>query len=265
MLRRPEGELAYDVAGDGPLMICSPDVGDLRGSYRTFAARMVQEGFRVATLDLRGHGGSSTGWATYGEDQLAGDLLALADDLSPGPVVLVGNCVGAGAALRVAAVRPDRVAALVLLNPEIEPGPAGLMAKMRSRLAVSPMVGRKMWTRYWQRLHVRRPADLPQRQRDLTATLSEPGRFEALLATRSDDPPPTGLYLHRVVCPVLVIMGEADPAVADPALQAQTVAEHLGGPARVLVIPGVGHYPQAEVPEIAAGQTSTFLRTLARL
>ncbi len=28
-LRRPEGRIAYDVAGDGPLVVCLPGMGDL--------------------------------------------------------------------------------------------------------------------------------------------------------------------------------------------------------------------------------------------
>ena len=56
MLRRPEGRVAYDVEGSGPLVVCLPAMGELRSSYRHLTPLLVEAGFRVATLDLRGHG-----------------------------------------------------------------------------------------------------------------------------------------------------------------------------------------------------------------
>ena len=34
LLDRPEGRIAYDVAGSGPLVVCVPGMGELRSSYR---------------------------------------------------------------------------------------------------------------------------------------------------------------------------------------------------------------------------------------
>ena len=64
-IQRPEGRLAYDVTGtaSGPLVICVPGMGELRQSYRLLAPLLVEEGCRVVTLDIRGHGDSD---ATFG-------------------------------------------------------------------------------------------------------------------------------------------------------------------------------------------------------
>ena len=40
-LSRPEGRLAYDVAGTGPLVVCSPAMGELRASYRHLVPLLV--------------------------------------------------------------------------------------------------------------------------------------------------------------------------------------------------------------------------------
>jgi pimeloyl-ACP methyl ester carboxylesterase len=270
-LRRSDGHLAYDVRGQGPVVICTPGAGDLRSGFAAYAGRLSQEGYRVATADLRGHGGSSVGWHEYSGQHVADDLLALADHLSADPVVLVSGGSSAGAAIMVAAVRPDRVAALVLFNPELLRGPASRNWALLHRLPGTPRLARRLWSRHWKNLHVRRPGDLGRRRAELDANLAEPGRFDAVRSLRANftatvqgDPAgPAGL-LPYVTCPVLVMMGEDDPDAAEPDLHAQAIVEHLGGPARVLLVPDVGHFPQAEVPEVAASQTSAFLRSYAR-
>jgi alpha-beta hydrolase superfamily lysophospholipase len=58
MLERDEGRIGYEVAGDGPLVVCLPGVGELRSRYRYTVPALAGAGFRVATMDLRGHGDS---------------------------------------------------------------------------------------------------------------------------------------------------------------------------------------------------------------
>ena len=59
-LDHANGRIAYDVIGAGPLVICVPSMGDVRGEYRFLAPRLAQAGYRVVTMDVRGHGESST-------------------------------------------------------------------------------------------------------------------------------------------------------------------------------------------------------------
>ena len=56
------GRLAYDDQGSGPLVICIPSMGDMRQEYRFLAPLLVEAGYRVVTLDVRGHGESSVKW-----------------------------------------------------------------------------------------------------------------------------------------------------------------------------------------------------------
>ena len=122
MLQRPEGRIAYDVAGEGPLVVCLPGMGELRSSYRHLTPLLLQAGFRVATLDLRGHGDSEATFTAYDDEALASDALALVDELG-GPAYIVGNSMGAGAAVIAAADRPDAVLGLVLVGPFVRNPP----------------------------------------------------------------------------------------------------------------------------------------------
>jgi len=72
----------------------------------------------VAAPDLIGHGRSS--WAApWTIDANVAALAALLEHQAEGPVVVVAHSFGSAVALHLAAAHPDRVAALVLLDPTI--------------------------------------------------------------------------------------------------------------------------------------------------
>jgi lipase len=72
----------------------------------------------VAAPDLIGHGRSS--WAApWTIDANVTALAALLEHQAEGPVVVVGHSFGGAVAVHLAAAHPDRVAALVLLDPAI--------------------------------------------------------------------------------------------------------------------------------------------------
>ena len=134
--------------GDGPLVICIPGMGDLRSTYRFLVPTLVAAGYRVATMDLRGHGESSCVFESYDDEALASDVIALAESLG-GPAVLIGNSMGAGAAVIAAAARPDLVTksgpdrtlctqldTFPGRSPRDAPGPAPPLGSLR--LAVFP-------------------------------------------------------------------------------------------------------------------------------
>jgi pimeloyl-ACP methyl ester carboxylesterase len=120
-LDRPEGMVAYEVMGDGPLVVLLPGMGDLRATYRFRAPAVAAAGYRVASTDLRGHGDSEATFTSYGDIETAGDVTALIEELG-GAAVVVGNSTGAGAAVFAAATRPEIVRGLVLIGPVVRNG-----------------------------------------------------------------------------------------------------------------------------------------------
>jgi lipase len=72
----------------------------------------------VAAPDLLGHGRSS--WAApWSIDANVSALGALLDEQAKGPALVVGHSFGGAIALHLAATHPDRVAALLLLDPAL--------------------------------------------------------------------------------------------------------------------------------------------------
>lgn len=256
-LARPEGRIAYDVQGNGPLVICAPGMGDLRSVYRFLGPALVEMGYRVATLDLRGHGDSDCGFPAYDDVAAGTDLIALAEHLG-GPAILVGNSMSAGAAVWAAAEAPGLVSGLVLIGPFVRQVPIGRMAEVALRVGLMRPWGPAAWNAYYGKLYPGRPpADLGEHRARIRQSLREPGRWNAFIATTHSSHAPVEARLAEVRAPALVVMGERDPDFPDAAAEAALVAGRLNG--EVFMVPNAGHYPQAEFPEIVTPRVTQFL------
>jgi pimeloyl-ACP methyl ester carboxylesterase len=116
-------QIACDVAGNpwAPSVILLHGGGQTRHSWAGAMSGLVARGYHVINLDTRGHGESE--WAADGDyslDTLVGDLKRVVDTLASRPA-LVGASLGGATALLLAAMQPQRVAALILVDvvPEI--------------------------------------------------------------------------------------------------------------------------------------------------
>jgi pimeloyl-ACP methyl ester carboxylesterase len=256
-LSRPEGHIAYDVAGEGPLVVLVPGMGDLRSTYRFIAPALRAAGYRVATTDLRGHGESDTTFTSYGDIDSARDVLALIEELGD-PAAVVGSSMGAGAAAWAAAERPDLVRAVVLMGPFVRNPDVSALSRIMLRVAMVPAWAALSWKSYLPRLYAgRKPADFDSYLAQVHANLRRPGYTKAFCRTTRTDHAPVQARLGEVRAPSLVVMGEADPDFPDPRAEADWIAEALHG--SVVMVPGAGHYPQSQQPEIVTTAIVGFL------
>jgi pimeloyl-ACP methyl ester carboxylesterase len=253
------GRIAYEETGSGPLVICVPSMGDLRQEYRFLAPRLVASGYRVASMDVRGHGESSTGWSDYSVAGVGSDILALADHLGGGPAFVYGTSMAAGAAVWAAAEAPAALRGIILSGPFVRGGSTWLGALLS--LIFSRPWGPAAWQRYYTGLYPsRQPEDFAGYAARLRANLAEPGRIEALQAMLRASKAAAEARLARVSTPTLVLMGSKDPDFKDPAAEAAWVARSVRG--ETCLIEGAGHYPQAEFPAETAAVLLPFLKSL---
>jgi pimeloyl-ACP methyl ester carboxylesterase len=256
-LDRPGGRIAYDVTGEGPLVVGVPGMGDLRSNYRYVVPALVAAGYRVATMDLRGHGDSDATFVRYDDVAAGSDVLALIEHLG-GPAVIIGNSMGAGAAAWAAAKKPDRVAGLVLVGPFVRNPPIGLAKLVLFRLALLRPWAPSVWNAYVPKLYpAHPPPDLAEHRARIRASLRRPGHAAAFVATTHTSHAPAEARLADVHAPALVVMGDRDPDFSDPGAEATYVGERLHGD--VLMIPGAGHYPHAEYPDLVNPAITAFL------
>jgi pimeloyl-ACP methyl ester carboxylesterase len=265
-------KIAYDVTGEGPLVVLAHGMGDSRHSYRFVAPALVAAGYRVANMDIRGCGDSSPGWDGYSRTDIAGDLVALVRHLG-GPAVIMGQSISGGAATIAAATAPELIAGVIELAPFTRTQTAslgGLLRVKRYRTG-SVQLGLTMalgslpaWKKYLDVAYPAKPADWAGELARIETTMSGPGRMKALQAMCKTSPADAGARLPDVRCPVLIVMGSLDPDWADPRAEGEKVIADLpAGLGQLAVIEGAGHYPHAQTPDEVVALALPFLaRTL---
>lgn len=259
-LTLPEGRIAYDSQGEGPVVLCVPSLGDLRQEYRFLAPLLVSAGYRVVTMDLRGHGESSVRWPDYSVAGVGSDIVALARHLNAGPVTVIGTSLAAGAAVWAAAEDPQAVKGLVLVGAFVRDHGPLWKARLLSMPFFNPW-GPGLWSRFYASLYPSaKPADFAEYQEVLRANLAEPGRLKAFREMVASSKAASEARLSKVKTPVLVLMGSQDPDFPDPEGEARRIATQVKGELHML--PGAGHYPHAEMPEQAAAPIRDFLARL---
>ncbi|HEY9899097.1 MAG TPA: alpha/beta hydrolase [Pantanalinema sp.] len=256
-LTTAEGRIAYDDTGSGPVVICVPGLGDLRGEYRHLTPRLVEAGYRVVAMDVRGHGESSVSWPDYSVASIGQDVVALAHHLDAGPVTVVGTSMAAGAAIWAAAEAPERIGKIALIGPAVRDGGPLWKSRVMSWPFSGPW-GPALWGMFYTSLYpTKKPADFDAYLTKLRANLHEPGRLAAVREMIASSKAASEARLSKVRVPSLVLMGTRDPDFSDPAAEAKRVADPLG--ASVQLIEGAGHYPHAEMPEVTTPHLLRFL------
>lgn len=256
-------------AGEGgrPVLLVhgfTADSGEVAGVLEPLAER----GWHAVAPDLRGHGGSDrpTDAGAYTFEQMAGDIVALADALGWDRFALVGHSMGGAVAQLVALEHPDRLTGLVLAStfhgpvPGItrelvelgrwvvrEAGMTGLADAMDARRAENPESMAAI-----ERLQEARPGYAEQSRARLEATSPE---MWMALAPRFVDFPDQLAALAEVDVPTAVIVGELDSTMLD---DCRRIAGAIPG-ATLTVIPGAGHVPQVEQPEAWEVAVLSFL------
>jgi pimeloyl-ACP methyl ester carboxylesterase len=252
------GKLAVEVEGEGPLIVCSPGMGDTRDAYAPLAAQLVAAGYRVARVDLRGHGDSTANFKHYGDEPTADNYLAVIKALGGGSAVLSGASMSAAAGVIAAGRQPDQVAGLVLLGPFLRNG-GGKMMRWILLMALWRPWGPYIWRSYATKLWPGLGDKARERAASSTALLTRPGRwgvFHATVAGANHDV--VAPWLGRVQAPALVVIGDADPDWADPLAEAKWVASNFTN-AETITVSGAGHAPMFEKPDVIAPGLLRFL------
>lgn len=260
--------LAYDLQGDGPLVVLAHGMGDSRRSYRFVVPALVAAGYRVANLDIRGCGESSVDWDGYSRTDIAGDLVALVKHLG-GPAAIIGQSISGGAGTIAAADAPDLIAGVVEVAPftRKQSMDLGGLVRVKPYRAASIQLLRTMlrgsvssWLKYLDIAIPVKPADWAAERAQISAVMQDPARMLVLQAMMKTAPTDAGARLADVRSPILVIQGNADPDWADPRAEGERIIADLpAGLGQLAVIDGAGHYPHAQTPDALLALTLPFL------
>jgi pimeloyl-ACP methyl ester carboxylesterase len=264
--------IAYEVSGEGPLVVLSHGMGDSRAAYRFVAPRLVEAGYRVAVTDLRGCGESSADWPSFTRTDIAGDLIALVRHLG-GPAALVGHSIAGGAATIAAAKAPELFAGIAELGPFTRKQSIRLgdLRVKRFRQGMIRLLGTgilgsvKLWLSYLDvAFPGRKPADWADQVSRIDRTMREPGRMKAMQNMSRTAPVDAGACLPDVRCPALIVMGTLDPDWADPRAEGSAIVSAMpAGLATLELIEGAGHYPHTQFPDETVALLLSFLARTA--
>ncbi len=123
LAREGGATIAYQTtAGIPPTIVyCGGLYSDMTGSKATALATWCNRtGRAYIRFDYQGHGASSGEFKDGTIGLWRDDALAVLDQITAGPVVLVGSSMGAWIALLMAIARPARVKGLVLVAPAVD-------------------------------------------------------------------------------------------------------------------------------------------------
>jgi non-heme chloroperoxidase len=116
----------YGEAGR-PAIVCFPGAGQTRYAWRRTALRLASLGNYVASVDLRGHGGSS--WASDGDysiEAFAADVRTMIQALPDPPILLGASIGGIASAIAVGEATSGVARALILVDVVPNMAAAGL-------------------------------------------------------------------------------------------------------------------------------------------
>lgn len=257
-------EIAFtDTGGPGAPVVLLPGAGDIGAGYAPLVDSLRSAGARVIVADLPGHGDSPV-HSTYGVEETASALLSLIDELDAGPAVVVATSFSPAAAVVAAHRRPDAVRGLVAISPHMEADPgltgAGQRLAIRSLLR-GPWAG-ALWGRLYRSWYqTRRPDSLDAHILRLQGMLTDPDRRRAVRETLVAGREGVAEALDAIELPILFVFGEKDNHFPDPAAESAALVARTGG--GTLLVPGAGHYPHIEYPEVVGESILGFLAGLS--
>ena len=265
--------LAVRRAGSGPSIVL---IHGMAGSLDTWDPVFAQlaKSHDVIAVDLPGHGTSSRSRDDYSLGSLAASVRDILDALEVKTATIVGHSLGGGIAMQFMYQFPERCERLVLvssggLGREVTPmlralavPGAGLALAGVARIQHQRHVAaagrwvRPLAARFWN--------DLPYMLRQM-ATLDDPETRRSFLATIHAVIEVGGQGINAIDrlhlasgLPTLIVWGDEDRMI--PSGHGHAAADLIPG-SRFELIPGAGHYPHEDSPDLFASLVADFIVT----
>lgn len=269
------------LAGAGPLVLLLHGFPESWSTWRHQIAPLVDAGFRVAVPDLRGYGGTDKPPRGYDAYTLAGDVAGLIRVLGERDAMIAGNDWGAIIAWTLAVSHPRVVRRLAVLGM---PHPLrlrqGIFTDPRGQLSASgfafgfqtPRLAEAQLTRDdgvqvetlirgWSGSRWPGTRDFAVAVRRYRTAIREPAAANCALESyrwlwrsqlRADGWRYRRLMAEPVRTPTLQLHGEDDTCTL--ARTAQGSGRYVAAAYEWRALPGIGHYPQEEAPDLVSGE-----------
>lgn len=223
--------------------------------WGSFPDHLDGDRFTYHFVDYRGYGARKDVEGDYSLQEIAQDVVALADELGVERFSLIGHSMGGAAVQRVLAVAPDRVEKMVgiapvgaMPTPFDDDGRAlffGAPERRENRYGIVDLTTGNRLTPVWVNQVV-------EHSLENSTVASFAGHLDAWAGADFVD------EVKGQQLPVLAVVGEHDPALGEATIR-QTW-EPTYPSCRVEVMANAGHYPTDETPVRLATVVEAFLR-----
>lgn len=246
-----------------PPLILLHGIGRLARSFEPIAGHFTDR-YRVIAMDMRGHGDSS--WHPQGaylvEDYVQ-DLEGLVEQLGLRDIVLWGNSTGGRVAQVYAGSHPERTRAVIVedVGPE---RPQEISAGRSQRMAREEQGWKTL-----EELLAQLERDYPRTPRstlELIARHNSKPRADGRIVLKRDPAIEKGFvpteiwrFVKTIRAPIIYILGGASKIVPP---ETQFELQRILPQVRIVMMPGLGHYPNEENRDGFATIVDRFLGSL---
>ncbi len=242
--------LYYDLAGpeDGPVVCITHSLASDGGSWAEQVPALLDAGFRVLRLDMRGHGGSDPVAGDYTMSQLAGDVVTVLDALGLDRVHYIGLSIGGMIGQAFALEHGHKLISALWCDtlPASPPGAAEIwgprIAAVRAANSLEPIAEASMDRYLSPAFRAQKPGRWKQ-LRDTVVGTTPAGYLGCAAAILNFD---FVARLPSLRLPVLVVCGEEDAGT--PATENRRLAGLVPG-GRYEEIAKMRHFPNVEAPD----------------
>jgi len=245
-------KLAYDDTGSGGPTFVFVHGWTCDRSFFAAQAEYFSKNHRVVSVDLRGHGDSDKPEIEYPISAYAEDLAHIIKELNLGPVIAVGHSMGGLVVLQLAAMHPENVKAIVMIDPA-----PFVPTKDRKKSSEKLIASIEAGETEPQRLLIASRYFLPSSSKRILnqvrdAMMSSPAHV-AIEALR-------GIVSFNVLeivdrCKVPALHLAATPPLNPPHLMSEWMPSVVNG-----WTVGAGHFSQLEVPDQVNAMIEAFFR-----
>ena len=233
----PAESLTVTTAGEGAPVVLIPGLFGSAFGFRHVMELLDEAGYRVICIEPLGMGSSGRPEdADYSLTAQADRIAAVLDSLDLRQVVLVGHSLGASIAMRVSYRRPELARAIVSL--EGGPGETATTAGFRRWIRFAPVARMLNAKRLMQQMLYRdmKSLSFDDSWVDVDVVLAYTagmardtrGTVKAYQGmARAEEPELLGDHLHAIVCPVLLLVGEAEHDAGPPPEEITLLTERL--------------------------------------
>jgi pimeloyl-ACP methyl ester carboxylesterase len=257
-------DIRYTVLGEGKPLLLIHGFGATHAHWRKNIPDLAEQGYRVYGIDLLGFGASEKPALDYSLELWETLIHDFWHSQINQPMIVVGNSIGALLSLMLLAHYPEMTAGGIVLNvagglnhrPDELKWPLSSIMSLFASVVQNPIIGPILFNQIRQKHRIRNtlkqvygnPAAITDELVDIIYQPACDRKAQKVFASILSAPPGPriGELLPHIHQPLLVLWGEADPWT--PIQGARTFKESEN--AKVVPIPGTGHCPHDERPDL---------------